>query len=239
MTSMKSAALALALSAVGFALPAAAQSAVAGPWELTVQAPQGTMIVTMNVSIEGEKATGTLASTMGTLAISGTATPDSLQMSGTLDMQGLSIALGLTGKAADGSFNGSLKLGDLGDAPFTGKRPAAPAAAASAAAPAAAVAGVAGKWNVTLILTGAGEFPVVVNLTQSGQDVSGTLNSMLGDVPLKGTFVGSTLTVNVTITGPQGPMTATLTGELAGQTLAGKASIAGLGEADWKAVRGQ
>jgi len=240
-TGLVGVALALGLAAV----PAAAQDGVGGTWELIVQAPTGATPVTMNVTLDGTKATGTLTSALGVMPVTGSATADSVEVNGVMEVQGMSLPVTVTAKAASGALTGSMKFGDFGEAPLTGKRPApaapATAAAAAAAAPATPVSttGVGGKWNVTLMLQGMGEFPVVADLTQTGEAVTGNFTSAMGTVPVKGTFVGSALKLDFSVDTPQGPLAVTMTGELADQAMAGKATIVGLGEAEWKAVRGQ
>jgi hypothetical protein len=221
--------------------PVFAQDNVAGAWELTLDTPQGANAVTLTLTLDGEKADGTLVSPIGTMPVTGTAIGGAVNLTGTLDMQGMRLPLGLTGALAGEGLNGSVKLGDLGEFPFTGKRPAPPvtAAADTAAAVAPAAVGVSGKWNITLILTGLGEFPATANLTQEGEAVSGTLNSLIGNVSVKGTMVGALLKLEFTAETPQGPLPITMTGDLGENGFVGKASIAGMGDADWKGVRGQ
>lgn len=235
---------ALLMCAVIAAAPAFAQEGVGGTWELVVQAPTGDTPVTMKLSLDGNKATGTLASALGTMDVTGLAAADSVEVSGTLDFQGTNIPLTLRGKITDGAIGGVVQLGDFGDAPFTGKRPSPMADAAAATPPPAAAApapaiGVAGKWNVTVVLTGMGEFALVVDLQQAGEAVTGTLTSPFGTVPAKGTFIGTALKLDFTVDSPQGPIPVTMNGELTEQTLAGTATVEGVGEAEWKAVRGQ
>jgi hypothetical protein len=248
MTSIKSVFVGTALL-VGLAAPSAfAQAGPAGIWDVVVESPQGAQNVTLELKVTGDKAEGTMTSAVGSMPLAGTVTADAIALTGNLEIQGMALAIGIDAKTAADDIEGSMKFGDFGEFPFKGKRapaPVAPAAAPSAAAGAAAAApatdmtGIAGKWNVTLTLEGMGEFPLTANFTQNGEEVTGTLTSMLGEVPIKGTFVGSALKVQFNTETPQGPLTVDVNAELKEQTLTGKASIAGLGEADWKAVRGQ
>ena len=82
-----------------------------------------------------------------------------------------------------------------------------------------------------------GDLPATATLTQDGTNVTGMLSSMAGDVPVKGTMTGNSLKLEFTAETPQGPITVTMTGELAATGFTGKASLAGIGEADWKATR--
>lgn len=236
-------ALVLSLTAV---LPARAQSA-AGDWELNVDSPQGALAVTLALQLDGEKASGSLTSMVGTMPVTGTLTAGKLELSGTLEAQGMSLALGMAGTVAGDSVSGTMKLGDFGEFPFSGKRaakaaaaspaPATPAPATPAPGGATTASGVAGKWNLTLTLAGMGELPMAADFKQEGSDVTGTLNSMVGEVAVKGTFSGTSLKLEFTAETPQGPLPVTMTGDLTDSGLAGTATITGLGEAQWKAVR--
>ena len=227
--------------------PVFAQDSAAGTWDVTMETPQGANSVTLTLKVDGTKASADLASAMGTMPMTGTATDGAIVLAGNLDIQGMSLQLGLNGKVDGQTFSGTVKMGDFGEFPFTGKRAGGataaaaptPAAAPAPAAAAVAGAGAAGKWNVTLMLAGMGEFALTADLKQTGSDITGTLNSVAGDVPVKGTMTGSTLNLEFTAETPQGPLPIKMTGELGAAGFTGKASIAGLGEADWKAVRGQ
>lgn len=235
--------LALVLSLAS--APARAQSSAAGDWDLNVESPQGAQTITLSLQLDGEKATGSLTSMIGTMPVTGTVAGGKLDVSGNLDAQGLSLLLGLSGNFTGDTVSGSMKVGDFGEFPFSGKRAVKAAAPSAATAPSAAsgatsaTSGVAGKWNVTLILPGMGEFPLTADLKQEGADVTGTLVSMMGEVAVKGMLTGASLKLEFTAETPQGPLPVTMTGDLTDAGFTGKASIAGVGEADWKAVRAQ
>ena len=245
MTFLKSAFVATALLVGVAAAPASAQGP-AGTWDVVVESPQGAQNITLEVKLTGDKVDGSMTSAVGSMPLTGTANADALELTGNLEIQGMALAIAINAKTTADDIDGSMKFGDFGEFPFKGKRSAAKAApdASAAAAPAApapatAMTGIAGKWNVTLTLQGMGEFPLTANLALNGEEVTGTLTSMLGEVPVKGTFVGSALKMQFNTETPQGPLTVDVNAELKEQTLNGKASIAGLGEADLKAVRGQ
>ncbi len=244
MTRLLGAVLVLGIASV----PTSGQDSVAGAWELTLQTPQGSSRATLTLKVEGDQATGDLASQIGSMPITGTASAGVIALSGSLAVQGISLVLGINGKVEGEVLHGTMKIGDLGDLPFTGKRveatAAAPTAAASAGSQAVAPVSVegsaTGKWTITLTIAGAGEFPLTADLKQDGTTVSGTLSSLAGEVAVKGTMTGSLLKLEFTVVTPQGALPITMTGEL-GATggFTGKASILGLGEADWTGVRGQ
>jgi hypothetical protein len=241
-------------------VPALAQSNPTGAWDLTIDTPQGANTVTLTLKQDGDKLTGDLASQMGSTPVTGTISSNAVALIANIDIQGNSLEMGINGKVDADTLNGSVKFGDFGEFPFTGKRAgggaapvaaAAPAAPAATAAPAAAAAGTngsngtngsgdaSGKWDITLIIAGAGEFPATATLTQDGANVTGILSSQAGDVPVKGTMSGTSLKLEFTAETPNGAIPITMTGELGADGLTGKASIAGMGEADWKGIRGK
>ena len=252
-TALKSGLLAV-VAAVGIValapLPAMAQDSLAGTWELTLETPQGANTVNMDLKQDADKVTGELTSPLGAVPVSGTYTGGTMALTANIDIQGTALTLGFNGKVTGNSIAGSVKLGDFGEFPFSGARKAAGSAAAAApaapaattpAAPAAAAAGggggAGGAWDVVLSIPGVGDLPATATLTQDGQNVTGMLSSMAGDVPVKGTMIGNALKLEFTAETPQGPITVTMTGELAATGFTGKASLAGIGEADWKATR--
>lgn len=241
MNRLNIAVLALTFLAV---LPATAraQGDVSGDWEITLNTPQGANTIDLALKNEAGKVTGNLVSPMGTVPVAGTWSGGALAITAAIDLQGTSLQLGMNGKLEGEALNGMVKFGDFGEFPFTGKRAvkaAASTAAPAAPAPASAVGsgGASGKWDVILVIEGAGEFPATATLTQDGDKITGVLSSPGGDVPVNGTLTGTSLKLTFTAATPNGELPVTMTGELGAQGLAGKASIAGLGEADWKATR--
>src|SRR6185436_2528788 len=95
-------------------------------------------------------------------------TGDALVVIAALDVQGTAIELNFNAKVTGDTLAGNVKFGDLGEAPFTGKRkPAgAPPAAAAAPAPPATTpgpsaasgaprnAGINGNWTIALNVAG-------------------------------------------------------------------------------------
>lgn len=229
--------------------PAIAQSGPGGDWELSIQTPQDANTVNLSLQQDGDKLTGMLSSRMGTVPITGTSANGVIALTARIDFQGNVLQLGLDGKVEGDSLNGTVKFGDFGEFPFTGKRAAqaaaapppavvpAPAAPAAGAA-AASATGAAGKWNVVLAIPGIGEFPLSATFTQDPAGVvGGTLTSAAGDVTVNGTFAGTTLKLEFKAMTPQGEIPIVMTGELTAAGLSGKASIVGLGEADWTGTR--
>jgi hypothetical protein len=228
------------LAAVVIALApalASAQNGPAGNWEVTLVTPQGPQTINLTLNQEGTNLTGDLASPMGTVPVTGTANDDAVALTAKIEAMGLE--LGLNGKVAGDTIDGTVKFGDFGEFPFSGKRAAAPppAAAAAPATPAGPITDLNGKWDVKLIIAGAGEFPAIATLKQEGEKVSGILSSIAGEVAVNGTVTGRSLKLDFTAETPQGSLPVTMTGDMGDTSIVGKANIAGLGEADWSATR--
>jgi autotransporter translocation and assembly factor TamB len=119
--------LAAVLVAVAGALvPVAAQDAkkidVTGTWELTVESPQGQMVITANYKQEGEALTGTHVSEMGESPLKGTVKGADIEYTLTLDMGGQQMSIVHKGKVDGDTITGSANVGDMGAIAFTAKR---------------------------------------------------------------------------------------------------------------------
>ena len=237
-----------ALLVVALTSTALAQSDPSGAWELTIDSPQGANSVTLTLKQDGGKLTGDLSSQMGSTPVTGTYDAGAVALTAHIDVQGMSLEMGINGKVEADTLDGNVKFGDFGEFPFKGKRaaagavatpPAAPAPAAPTSSAAAATPGdVNGKWDVTLTIEGVGEVPIAADIKQEGSKLTGTLNGPAGEIVVNGTMTGSTLRLEFTAETPNGPIPIIMTGELgADGGFTGKASLAGMGEAPWKATR--
>ena len=229
---------------LSIASAAFAADSVAGAWEVTVDSPQGANTSMLTLKQEGDKLTGDLASAMGSTPVTGTFSAGSVAITANLDVQGTSLQLGINGKVDADTMTGTVKVGDFGEFPFTAKRgeaAAAPAPAAAPAAPAAVAPGstsdVTGKWDVVITLEGVGEVPVSVDFKQEGTRLTGTFTGPPGEVTLQGTMNGPSMRLEFEVDTPQGKMPIVMTGDLGADGLAGKATLAGMGEANWKGTR--
>jgi hypothetical protein len=111
------------------AVPAFAQEAgkekkvdITGTWEITVESPQGTMIITANYQQEGETLTGTHVSEMGTNPLKGTVKGVDVVYTITIDMQGQQMAIVHTGKVDGDTMAGTADLGGMGSIGWTARR---------------------------------------------------------------------------------------------------------------------
>jgi hypothetical protein len=220
---------------------ASAQTDVTGDWAVTVESPQGPVTIDAMMKQAGEELTGTIVSPMGSVDFKGKVIKDAIEVAYTMDMQGNAVQITMTGKVAGDSIAGNFSFGGLGEVPWTAKRKvpagaaAAPAAAAEAA-PAGGVSGLSGKWDITFNM-GGNPMPATASFTQAGDKVSGTLSSQAGETAVSGTLTGQALKLAFTFETPQGALEITMTGDLAADSITGKAILTGLGEADWTGKR--
>lgn len=227
----------LALSPVA----ALAQSGPAGEWELSMSTPQGNTTVGLTLALNGDKVSGELASPMGSVPVVGTATGNDVKVTADINVQGMALTFAIDGKVNGDAMDGNVAVGDFGQFPFTGKRAAAKAAAAptaaASAASAAPISDLNGKWDVKLVIAGMGEMPAVAVMKQDGNKITGTLSGPAGEMPIAGTVTGKSLKIDFEADTPQGKIPVTMTGDIGSTSVTGKATIAGMGEADWTATR--
>jgi hypothetical protein len=233
------------LGVVVLAVPAGAlaQGAdITGAWVVTVDGPQGKNEVEATFKQAGEKVTGDVTTPVGTANFSGTLIKNQLEVSYSIAIQGQALEFKLAGTVENDAMAGTLELGGLGRTSWTARRkPAASAAAPITPSTAAAVVAgsltdVSGQWDVVVTMP-QGQLPLSATLKQDGQQVTGTIKSPLGDVPVVGTMAGSTLKLEFKAATPQGEMAVSMTGELGPNGLTGKTAVAGLGETDWVGKR--
>jgi hypothetical protein len=227
---------------LSLASTAFAQNSAAGAWEITVDTPQGANASTLTLKQDGDKLTGDLTSGMGSTPVTGTFSAGTIAITANLDLQGTTLQLGINGKVDADTISGSVKFGDFGEFPFKGKRAGSGAAAAApAAAPAPAAAGSAtdatGKWDIVISVEGVGELPVQADFKQDGSKLTGTFSGPTGDVTLQGTMTGPSLKLEFEVETPQGKIPIVMTGDLTAAGFTGKATFAGMGEANWKGTR--
>ena len=239
MTRMKLCSLAIAL-VVSAPIAALAQD-VTGDWVVTVDSPQGATSIDLTMKQAGEDLTGTITSPMGAVEFKGKIAKNAINVTYNLDLQGNAIVITMTGTVAGDGITGNLNFGGLGEVPWTAKRKGAAAPAATPAAPSSAAAAssgsdISGKWDVTFNMAG-NPMPASATFTQAGDKVTGTLSSQAGETPVTGTMTGQAIKLDFTVQTPQGDMQITMTGDLGADGITGKASLAGIGEADWSAKR--
>ena len=122
----------LVLLIVGMALavaPAVAQEAakpklvdITGAWEMTVESPQGQMVITANFKQEGETLTGNHVSEMGEAPLTGTVKGSDVEYTVTIDMGGQQMAIVHKAKVDGDTLTGTAEIGEMGSIAFKAKR---------------------------------------------------------------------------------------------------------------------
>ena len=247
---MKRATLTLLTLMLLGAPPVFAQINLTGDWDVTMETGQGTRDFKITFKQEGEKLSGVLKSQMGQMPFEGgTLVGSDLKFGFTIPMQGQSLEITMTGTVAGSSITGRAQFGGFGEGDWTAKRSeatttaAAPAttttaAAATTTAPAATttLTGVAGKWDVVL-KTQMGDVEATADLVESAGKITGTITGPLGSVDVDGTLEGNALKLSAVAKTPQGDIPISMTGELNGDSIAGKAEFGGMGQSEWTAKR--
>lgn len=228
---------------------AAAQTTVAGNWDVTINSPQGANTSLVVFKQDGDKVSGVFKGRAGELPFEGgTLTGNDLKFSFTINAQGMQLPITLTGRVEGDTMSGKADFGGFAEGDWTAKRasetaaaaaPAAPAPAGTTTAPAAAssTTGASGKWDVLLVTPG-GEFPATASLTDNAGKITGTFASQMGEVAVTGTLEGKALKMTMVAQTPQGEMTVTLTGDVDGDAIVnGQAEVPGVGAMPWSAKR--
>jgi hypothetical protein len=98
---------------------------------------------------------------------------------------------------------------------------------------------IAGKWAMTLEISGMGPASTSLDLKQDGEKITGAYTGRYGTFPLQGTLKARALTFAFTMNADGTEVTMSFAGEVAedAQSMKGTATIAGLGDATWTAVR--
>jgi hypothetical protein len=242
---MKRSMFALAAALVLTAGSAYAQTNVTGDWDVTIETGQGANTVRVTFKQDGDKLSGLFKSQMGEMPFEGgSVAGNDLKFGFAISIQGQSLDITMTGKVVGESIEGKAQFGGFGEGDWKGVKVAATAAAATPAPAGSATAGgaatggvgLSGKWDV-MLKTGMGDVPATANLTETAGKISGTFVGPTGEIPVDGTFDGNALKLSFTAKTPQGDIPVSMTGELSGDALAGKADFGGMGAGEWSAKR--
>ena len=125
----KSAFLALSLACAGILVSTGRTTAadepakVAGTWEISIEAPQGTFSSTLVLQQEGSTIKGTLTSPRGDGPVEGSVTGNNIKFSTTRETPNGTFTIEYTGTVDGASMKGTLHAGGF-DADWTAKRTA-------------------------------------------------------------------------------------------------------------------
>ena len=244
MTRLKSSLLALALLT---ASPVFAQTNITGDWDVTVVSPQGPNTTPVSFKQEGDKVSGVFKGAQGELPFDGgSMTGNDLKFTFTINFQGNSLPITLTGKVDGDTMAGKADFGGFAEGDWSAKRSAATTTTSTATTTTTTTTttktvttgvGFGGKWDV-MMKTPAGDMPANATLSDTDGKLTGTFGSQLGEVPVSGTAEGKALKLTLVAQTPQGDMTVTMTGDLDGDNIVnGKAEVSGLGQMEWSAKR--
>jgi hypothetical protein len=95
---------------------------VTGTWAMAVETAAGSGTPTIVLKQDGETLTGHYSGQLGEAELTGTARGSAIEFSFDVSVQGTAIHLTYAGTADATSMKGTVKLGDLGDGTFTGKK---------------------------------------------------------------------------------------------------------------------
>jgi hypothetical protein len=102
-------------------VPAYAQSSVAGPWELTINGPEGPITATATLKQDGENVTGSIETPQGVAEMKGTYKGKALNMAFTIQGPNGAIDIKVNGEVDGTSMKGVIDFG-MGMADFTAKK---------------------------------------------------------------------------------------------------------------------
>jgi hypothetical protein len=236
MTRLKSTLLALTLLT---ASPVFAQTDITGDWDVTVVSPQGPNTTPVTFKQEGDKVSGMFKSPQGTLPFDGgKITGNDLTFTFTINFQGNSLPITLTGKVDGTSMAGAADFGGFAQGEWSAKRSGTTTTTSSATTTKVTTGvGFGGKWDV-MLKTPAGDMPANATLSDTNGKVTGTFSSQVGEVPVSGTVEGKAMKLTFVAQTPNGDMTVNMTGDLDGDKIVnGQAEVAGLGAMEWSATR--
>lgn len=114
--------LTAAMAALMIVAVSAQNADLTGTWVLQVETGQGGGSPTFTFKQTGEKLEGTYQGTFGKADVTGTVKGNDATWSFKVDAQGNAMTIEYTGKVDGDSMEGTVKLGDLADGTFTGKR---------------------------------------------------------------------------------------------------------------------
>lgn len=101
---------------------AAAAVDVSGTWALEVDTPQGKGTPTFTFKQDGEKLSGQYRGQFGEAPVNGTIKGNALEFWVDVTVEGNSLRVTYSGTVEKDSMKGKVKLGDFGEATFTGAR---------------------------------------------------------------------------------------------------------------------
>ena len=106
------------------AIPAFAQSNVAGEWRVNFVVPTGTRSVNMVINQQRTMLTGTVINEDGEFPLKGRVEGDQVTVVWTVPEQGKLMDITMKGKIAGDSITGTAQIGDVGEGALNARRTA-------------------------------------------------------------------------------------------------------------------
>lgn len=100
----------------------AADANVTGEWTMTVETPQGSGSPTFNLKQQGTTVSGTYKGQLGEAPVKGTVAGNQVTLNYQVTTQGFDLDVTYSGTVDGNTMAGKVKLGELGEGTFTGKR---------------------------------------------------------------------------------------------------------------------
>lgn len=122
MNSLRRILLAASAAVMLASLAFAADANVAGEWDLTVETQAGTGNPHFSLKQDGNKLSGTYKGMLGESPVTGTVNGNDISISFQVNAQGTDLAVSYTGTVDGATMKGTVKLGELGEGTFTGKK---------------------------------------------------------------------------------------------------------------------
>ena len=207
----------LALCALAFALPAAAQDA-SGRWDVVVTTSEGQNQAVLVLKKDGDTLSGTAVRPQGDpITVTGTQKGAEVMLSMTVPTEQGPLPVTMRGKQDGESMKGTITLGAEGQGDWTAARTAAPAESPAGTSP----VDVSGTWALQVIIESATRTPTVV-LKQDGQKLSGTYKSQIGEAPITGQIKDKEFSFQLTLTFEGTPVTIVYTGAVEENAMKGR-----------------
>jgi hypothetical protein len=82
-----------------------------------------------------------------------------------------------------------------------------------------------------------GDLPATADVVDTAGKISGTITGPQGAVDIAGTYDGNALKLEFVAKTPNGDIPITMTGDVSGDSIAGKVDFGGMGQGEWTAKR--
>jgi hypothetical protein len=234
--------LLLILFAVACAIPIMGQSgAAAGTWDVTLNSPQGTFNVQINLKQDGEKLSGVVKGQRGELPLEGTLKGKDVTLKWTTKYQENDLPITLSGALDGSTMKGNADFGGFAQGDFSAKKGGDSTASApgspAPAAPTGDKTDISGAWAFQ-VETPAGSGTPTFTFKQEGEKLTGQYKGQFGEAPLTGSVKGNKIdfSIKVQAQGQEGTIKYTGTVEKDG-TMKGTVDLGEIGSGTWTAKR--